>query len=138
MHTEISRRLAYFTAQANANRGISGEAFTDVDMARTNGIRFTADLYIGSEDATIISVMFGESSLDPAAVAAAEAGRPDEAWVCECCRCGVDAYSVTLADTEEDVYALVESNDAYRRVTFYADAEDIINAYEAAVSGHSR
>lgn len=140
MNIEISRRISHFTKQANENaiRSNLGSAFTDGDMARWNGITFTADVYVGTEDATIIGIVYGESSCDPAAVAAAEGGRHDEAWSCDCCRRVVDAYAVTLADTEEDVYALVESHDFDRRVTFYADAEGVINAYEAATTGHGR
>jgi hypothetical protein len=137
MHTEVVRRISHFTAQANANLApevLAADPFTDAAMLKQNGLTGSESFYIGCEDASVIGIVFGTAYTDRESAVAAESGTHHEIWVSDEYAEGVDLWSITLADTKETVWAVVEGDADHSRstVTFYGCADDAYAAFEDA------
>jgi hypothetical protein len=136
---EISRRIGYFTAQANANirrdnpqyteaqLHEEGLFFDDNDMFRAQGINH-ADCYIGTDDASIWAIKFGTAYPDYCLCYEGTNVESVDTFTHDEERWSVELYELKFRDTNESIYAVERSDDTGRPVvTFYecpAEAQD--------------
>ena len=140
MHTEVVRRISHFTAQANANlapEALAADPFMDGVILWQNGLTGSESFYIGCEDASVIGIVYGIPYMDATILETAElslGSRHIEQSVPDEDPRGVDLWSITLADTKETVWAVVEGDADHSRatVTFYGCADDAYAAFEDA------
>ena len=144
METEFAYRIGHFTEQANANVRADnpgrtdaelqeeGLFFEDADMLRWNGIG-SADFYIGTEDASIYGVKYGETylhRLDYVTHQDSSTGIHIDQFVNNDDRWSVDLYRITLRDTGAFVWVVEREDDADSTVQYFGFKEDAYAAFD--------